>query len=117
VISISRLYKFEAAHFLPRVPPGHKCRNMHGHSYRLKVEFTGPIRAVGWIEDFSKVDDVMGPIVSELDHCVLNNIVENPTSELLVAWLVSKIQVEVGLTLVSLELRETSKSGAKWTPL
>ena len=31
-------FKFESAHRLPKVPPGHKCANLHGHSF--KVEFS-----------------------------------------------------------------------------
>ncbi len=30
-------YKFEAAHQLPKVPPGHKCARMHGHGYQVQV--------------------------------------------------------------------------------
>ena len=37
-VELRKEYRFEAAHFLPQVPPGHKCARMHGHSYR--VEFT-----------------------------------------------------------------------------
>ena len=28
-------FRFEAAHFLPNVPEGHKCARLHGHSFRL----------------------------------------------------------------------------------
>lgn len=117
MITISRVYTFEAAHFLPRTPVGHKCGNMHGHSYRLTVEVTGAIGAGGWIEDFADIDGVIQPIVAELDHSLLNNIVENPTSENLVLWLARKIRGELKLNLVSVELSETAKSSARWTPL
>ena len=30
-------YSFEAAHYLPRVPAGHKCSRMHGHSYVVRA--------------------------------------------------------------------------------
>ena len=29
--------RFEAAHHLPEVPAAHKCSNVHGHSYRVRV--------------------------------------------------------------------------------
>ena len=34
---VIKTFRFEAAHTLPHAPPGHKCRRMHGHSYRLDV--------------------------------------------------------------------------------
>ena len=41
------LQRFEAAHFLPHVPPDHKCRRMHGHSYRCEIHVTGPVAVAG----------------------------------------------------------------------
>jgi 6-pyruvoyltetrahydropterin/6-carboxytetrahydropterin synthase len=31
-------FNFEAAHWLPHVPPDHKCHRLHGHSYRGEDE-------------------------------------------------------------------------------
>ncbi|HMA98943.1 MAG TPA: 6-carboxytetrahydropterin synthase, partial [Wenzhouxiangella sp.] len=28
-----RRFRFESAHQLPNVPPGHKCGRMHGHGF------------------------------------------------------------------------------------
>ncbi|HEV7426648.1 MAG TPA: 6-carboxytetrahydropterin synthase, partial [Thermoanaerobaculia bacterium] len=30
VVELVKDFRFEAAHFLPHVPEGHKCRRMHG---------------------------------------------------------------------------------------
>ena len=30
-IELVKDFRFEAAHYLPNVPEGHKCRRMHGH--------------------------------------------------------------------------------------
>ena len=38
---IGRTYRFESAHHLPLVPEGHKCKNMHGHNYRMDVVVRG----------------------------------------------------------------------------
>ncbi|MGA0420428.1 MAG: 6-pyruvoyl trahydropterin synthase family protein, partial [Phycisphaerales bacterium] len=35
--------RFEAAHRLPRVPEGHKCGRLHGHSFRVTVTIAGPV--------------------------------------------------------------------------
>ena len=37
IVELVKDFRFEAAHFLPHVPQGHKCRRMHGHSFRGEV--------------------------------------------------------------------------------
>jgi 6-pyruvoyltetrahydropterin/6-carboxytetrahydropterin synthase len=86
---LERSYRFEAAHYLPRVPPGHKCARMHGHSYQIEVAIEGEIDAErGWVIDFAEIDEHVVPLVKKLDHQVLNEIegLTNPTSELLARW-------------------------------
>jgi 6-pyruvoyltetrahydropterin/6-carboxytetrahydropterin synthase len=87
---LERSYRFEAAHFLPKVPPGHKCARMHGHSYNVDVVIEGDIDPErGWVMDFAEIDEHVTPLVRMLDHHVLNEIdgLANPTSELLAGWL------------------------------
>ena len=38
---IGKLFKFEAAHRLPNHPG--KCKNLHGHSYKLEVVVNGEV--------------------------------------------------------------------------
>lgn len=92
-------YRFEAAHFLPRVPPGHKCARMHGHSYRVELCVTGPVNPeTGWLIDFSEIDQAWQPLHDRFDHHVLNEVtgLENSTCETLAAYvwdeLVGRIQ-------------------------
>jgi 6-pyruvoyltetrahydropterin/6-carboxytetrahydropterin synthase len=83
-------YHFEAAHFLPNVADGHKCKRMHGHSYTVVVTVEGEVDpAMGWVIDFGDIDVVVGPVIAGLDHRLLNELpgLANPTSELLAAWL------------------------------
>ncbi len=87
---ITRDNFFEAAHFLPNVPEGHKCKNMHGHSYRVTVQLDGVIdEHLGWIIDTAEIDAAFADVKAMLDHQVLNNIegLENPTTEVLSRWL------------------------------
>ena len=37
MLKITRTNTFEAAHHLPLTPAGHKCKNVHGHSYSVTV--------------------------------------------------------------------------------
>jgi 6-pyruvoyltetrahydropterin/6-carboxytetrahydropterin synthase len=86
---LERSYRFEAAHQLPKVPVGHKCARMHGHSYQLHLVIEGEIDPeLGWLIDFAAIDEHANPLVKQLDHQVLNEIegLANPTSELLAVW-------------------------------
>ncbi len=87
---LERSYRFEAAHFLPRVPPGHKCARMHGHSYQIEIAIEGELDPErDWVMDFADIDERVAPLVRQLDHQVLNEVegLGNPTSELVAHWL------------------------------
>lgn len=71
-------FGFEAAHHLPGLPPEHKCRRLHGHSFHLEV---GAARLDG-------IEELLAEVYEELDHRCLNDVagLENATSENLSAW-------------------------------
>jgi 6-pyruvoyltetrahydropterin/6-carboxytetrahydropterin synthase len=73
-VRLVKSFGFEAAHWLPTFPQGHKCRRLHGHSFRVEIAVEGK---------------AFDPLHGELDHRCLNDIkgLENPTSEVLAAWL------------------------------
>ncbi len=82
--------RFEAAHLLPNVPEGHKCRRLHGHSFKIEVAIAGPVdEETGWFLDYDVVDRAWQPLYQLLDHNYLNEIpgLDNPTSERLARWL------------------------------
>ena len=108
---LERDFRFEAAHRLPMVPPGHKCARMHGHSYAVTVAMEGELDGTGWLMDFAEIDDRVMPIIREIDHQVLNEIegLGNPTSEILAAWLWQRI-APVLPGLVELTVAETPTS-------
>lgn len=88
---IGRTYRFEAAHFLPRVPEGHKCKNMHGHNYRVEVQFAGMLDDRGFVRDFAELDALVHPLIRQLDHKVLNDTISNPTAELIAQWFLDRV--------------------------
>lgn len=90
---VSRRYTFEAAHFLPHVPEGHKCKRMHGHNYEIVISVYGPVRENGFVIDFWDLDKIVDPIVAQIDHRCLNETagLENPTAEIIGAWFKSRI--------------------------
>ncbi len=79
-----KTFRFDAAHALPNVPADHKCRRVHGHSYRIDVHVTGPVDPeAGWVMDFGDIKLAAEPLLDELDHHMLSDIpgLENSTSE------------------------------------
>lgn len=76
----------EAAHQLPHHDG--KCRGLHGHTWTITVEVagvvlnaTGPKR--GMLFDYYDIGVLMKEHVEILDHRFLNDIYENPTSEVI----------------------------------
>src|ERR1700709_439962 len=87
--------RFEAAHRLPKVPDGHKCARLHGHSFRVELVVFGPVDpATGWFIDFAHFYDAGQPLHDQLDHNYLNDVagLENPTSEVLSGWIWARIK-------------------------
>ena len=83
-------FKFEAAHKLPKVPEGHKCARLHGHSFKIELAIAGPVNPdTGWFIDFGDLYDAWKPLYEVLDHHYLNEVagLENPTSEVLAKWI------------------------------
>lgn len=107
---------FESAHFLPEVPEDHKCRRLHGHSFRVVVTVEGePDERLGWVMDFAELRAAVQPLVEQLDHRLLNDIdgLANPTSEVLAAWLWDRLSpAVVGLSCI--EVRETCTAGCRY---
>ncbi|MFO0610636.1 MAG: 6-carboxytetrahydropterin synthase QueD [Polyangiales bacterium] len=111
--TLQRRYTFEASHRLPYVPEGHKCGRVHGHSYRVTVLVRGPVNSAGMVCDFADVDAIARPVVADLDHRHLNELLPNPTSELLALWLLRKLAAVPHLYAVT--VAETERSAATVT--
>lgn len=89
-MEIFKAFTIEAAHRLPNVPEEHKCRRLHGHSFRIEIRVRGPVgEQSGWVMDFADIGRAFDPIYQRLDHRYLNEIpgLENPTSENLARWI------------------------------
>ena len=110
-----KLYKdftFEAAHQLPLVPKDHKCFQLHGHSFKVRVHVEGPVNEMGWVIDFAEVKRICRPWIEMLDHSFLNEIngLDNPTSENIAIWLWGKLKDDLP-QLSAVEIMETCSSG------
>ena len=110
---IYKSFIFDSAHFLPFVSEGHKCKNMHGHTYKLTVFVEGQLmEPEGWIIDYGDLKAHLKPVIDLLDHNCLNEVpgLENPTSEVLSVWIWNKIKPLLP-GLKRIELNETATSG------
>lgn len=94
VLVIAKTFDFDAAHWLPQVPEDHKCRRMHGHTYRVEVRVRGGVRSDGFVCDYADIAAAWQPIHDALDHRLLNEIpgLENPTTEVLVVWIAERLK-------------------------
>jgi 6-pyruvoyltetrahydropterin/6-carboxytetrahydropterin synthase len=94
-ITITQAFTFEAAHHLPHVPETHRCRRLHGHSYRVELQLAGELDPkTGFVADFFDVEKAFQPLLERLDHHLLNEIegLENPTAELIAVWIFERVK-------------------------
>ena len=79
-ISVTKIFKFYAAHFLPE--HSGKCADLHGHTYRLEVTVARKdgglfsyVFSAGMVIDFSDLKAIVQrEIIEKVDHKMLNDI-------------------------------------------
>ena len=99
-MELRKSFQFEAAHLLPHLPEGHKCRRLHGHSFQVEVVVTGECDPrLGWVMDYAEISAAFKPLWERLDHYHLNDIpgLENPTSENVAIWIWEGLQPRLPL--------------------
>ena len=107
-------FTFEAAHLLPNLPDGHKCKRLHGHSYRVRVVVSGEVDAeLGWVMDYAEISEAWEHVHNTLDHRYLNDIIPNPTTENVAQWICGALRLH---GCVRIEVRETCTAGATYQP-
>ena len=116
-MEIFKEFTIEAAHWLPNVPQGHKCRRLHGHSFRIAIHVSGPADPnLGWVIDFADLKSAFQAIEDRIDHRCLNEVegLENPTSENLARWLWRNLRPHLP-SLSRIVVQETCTSGCIYT--
>ena len=70
-MKIAKEFRWEMGHRLPE----HfgLCKNIHGHSYKMLVEFEGELDKNGMIIDYYDVEKIINPIIEKLDHAFMVN--------------------------------------------
>ncbi len=119
IITICKSFEFHAAHCLPDHEG--KCKNLHGHTYLLQVEVSGPTKTAGsqsgMIMDFGELKKVVEEqVLTKVDHCNLNDVLPITTAEYMVysirGWIRDCLPVDVELERI--RLYETGTSYAEW---
>ncbi len=101
-MELRKSFQFEAAHLLPHLPLAHKCRRLHGHSFKVELVVAGECDPkLGWLMDYADIKSVFTPVWEKLDHHYLNEIpgLENPTSENIAAWVWQQLKPRLPLLL------------------
>jgi 6-pyruvoyltetrahydropterin/6-carboxytetrahydropterin synthase len=99
-MELRKTFQFEAAHLLPYLAKSHKCRRLHGHSFKVEVAVSGACDPkLGWVMDYADIAAAFEPIWRKLDHNYLNEIqgLENPTSENLALWIWKRLKPRLPL--------------------
>jgi len=107
---------FDAAHWLPTFPEGHKCQRLHGHSFRVDVVLTGETQEPqGYLVDYGQIKQVAQEAIDQLDHRLLNDIegLTNPTAEHIAKWLYERIEPKLP-QLAAIRVHETPSSVAEY---
>ena len=137
-IRLTRKFEFETAHLLTNYDG--KCKNIHGHSYKLFVTIIGKPETnpespkLGMVIDFTEIKDIVNKnIIDKLDHNIilsrkstlLEQLVDNsnvyisdfqPTAENILVHIaeILKEKLPPSIKLFSLRLYETENSCAEW---
>jgi len=94
-MELRKTFQFEAAHLLPHLPESHKCRRLHGHSFRVEIAVEGELDPkLGWVMDYAELSAAFKPLWAKLDHYYLNEVpgLENPTSERIAIWIWERLK-------------------------
>ncbi len=102
--SVSVLKNFSSAHFL-RGYKG-KCENLHGHNWKVLLSIESErLDKIGMVMDFKTLKSMLNEVISDLDHCCLNDHVffkkVNPTSENIAAYIYKCVEKKIKLKNIS----------------
>lgn len=109
---LSHRFRFEAAHQLPRVAPGHPCGRMHGHGFEVILHARRAPLGADTGSGYDQLASAWAPCQSELHHACLNDLpgLENPTSERIAHWLWQRLQPSLP-SLCWISVHETRTAG------
>ena len=96
-MKVAKEFHWEMGHRLPE----HfgLCKNIHGHSYKMIVEFDGELNESEMVIDFYDVEKMINPIVEKLDHAFMVKNDDKITLEFLEKMNSKKVVVDFESTV------------------
>ncbi|CKE80146.1 6-pyruvoyl-tetrahydropterin synthase [Streptococcus pneumoniae] len=91
-VMVSKEFTFDAAHHLHCYEG--KCKNLHGHTYKVVFGISGYVNEIGLAIDFGDIKEIWkNEIEIYLDHRYLNETLPamNTTAENMVVWIYEKM--------------------------
>lgn len=115
-VTICKTFDFDAAHQLPNVPDGHKCKRLHGHTYSVDVMLHGVPDERGFVVDYAEISEAWKTVHEKLDHRFLNEIpgLENPSTEVLAPFIFNML-IEALPLMVRVRVHESSSTWCEVT--
>ena len=116
-ISVTKIFKFDAAHFLPEHKG--KCADIHGHTYRLEVtvartdcDVVASGSSAGMVLDFGDLKEIVQrEIIEKVDHKMLNDVLPfRKTAENMVVYFYEVLEQQLallGVEVLKLKVWET----------
>lgn len=116
MITVTKIFSFAAAHYLPN--HSGLCKNLHGHNYKLEITVgKEKLNSNSMIIDFGKLKEIVNKeIIEKYDHSYLNEFFLVPTAEEMVIVFYGKLRTifeELFISLVSVKLWETDSCFAE----
>ncbi|MBY6240911.1 6-carboxytetrahydropterin synthase [Methylosinus sp. Sm6] len=113
---VYREFCFEAAHALcdPEHPLGGIYRNLHGHSFRVRVTLRGPrVEGEDWVMDLGKLGRRLALLREKLDHSFLNELegLGKPTLENLCVYIWRDLEPDLPAIFEVGVFRDTCNEG------
>lgn len=95
-MKIAKEFRWEMGHRLPE----HfgVCKNIHGHSYKLVVEFEGELDKNQMVIDYYDVETIINPLIEKLDHSFMVNKEDKIVLEFLEKMNSKKVVVDFNST-------------------
>ena len=96
---------FDSAHFLSRY--NGKCKNIHGHRWRVVIEIAGDSLDDGMVVDFTDIKAALKALADNLDHSLIIEIdtLKPQTFECL---------SDEGFRIITIDFRPTAENFAKY---
>ncbi len=96
---------FSAAHSILSFPKGHKCKNIHGHTWEVECNFkyNNTLKNQGICCDFHILKSRLNSIISQLDHTNLNDKFDISSAENIAKYIYNHLVSDTNIKSVKVK--------------